>query len=202
MLLFDSGRRDSYQLINRIVIMENTIGVLFSPCNAGLWEMFAFQCILFNILTDMTWLYYSWRERNKVTESLHLLLQSSRSIPIIKVWHNSCNQLASIETKRLFPFSDIRIAFLHINPTKITLTINSGLMTILQFSSSVFLSWTFLNFILIIHMCIHTHTHTHMRTHIYDRYIYTYIYMTFNPKILNIFVTSSKEGLELYFQLL
>ena len=108
--------------------------------NAGLSEMFSFQHILFNILTDMTWLHYSQRERNKVTESIHLLLQSSRSIPIIKVQHNSCNQLTSIETKRLFPFSDIRIAFFHKNPIKITLTINSGLMTILQFNSSVFLS--------------------------------------------------------------
>ena len=160
MLLFDSGRRDSYQLINRIVIVENTIGILFSTCNAGLSEMFAFQYVLFNILTDMTWLYYSQRERNKVTESLHLLLQSARSIPIIKVQHNNCNQLTSIETKRLFPFSEIRIAFFYKNPIKITLTINSGLMTILQFSSSVFLSWTFPNFILIIFMCIHTHTHT------------------------------------------
>ena len=76
----------------------------------------------------------------KVTGSLHLLLQLSRSIPIIKVLNNSCDQLTSIETKRLFPFSNIRTAFLHENPIKITLTITSGLMTLLQFRSSVFLS--------------------------------------------------------------
>ena len=40
-------------------------------------------------------------------------------------------------------------------------------------------------------MCILTHTHTHTHTH-----------TTFNPKILNIFVTSSKEELGLYLQLL
>lgn len=54
--------------------MEVTIGILFSTCNAGLSEMFAFQHILFNILTDMTWLYYSQRERNKVTESFTFVI--------------------------------------------------------------------------------------------------------------------------------